>query len=224
MPALCSFNSPSEPPRCEYLADHPRQIGLPVWLIEQGNPRIEPAVVHDGVLRYPDVNRTGTPGRRLAISAASSCPFMPPGMITSVNRRSNCPPVIHQFYCFGPASGSHRRVAEALELSDDIVANQLVILDNQNGPAATLRISGHWRVVPCGLFAATRKVDLESRSMPLLAVDLDMPPDRLTKPYTMLKPSQVPLPIYLVVKKGSNTRPRIAAGMPVPVSLTATMI
>ena len=47
------------------------------------------------------------------------------------------------------------------------------------------------------------------------------PPDCLTKPYTMLSPSPVPLPTSLVEKNGSNTLSRIAFGMPWPVSLTA---
>ena len=40
----------------------------------------------------------------------------------------------------------------------------------------------------------------------------------------MLSPSPEPLPASLVVKNGSNTRSRTSGDMPVPVSLTATMM
>lgn len=41
------------------------------------------------------------------------------------------------------------------------------------------------------------------------------------KPYTVLRPSPVPRPGDLVVKKGSNAGSRTASGMPLPESLTA---
>ncbi len=37
----------------------------------------------------------------------------------------------------------------------------------------------------------------------------------------MARPKPVPWPTPLVVKNGSNTRPRISGGMPVPVSRIA---
>ena len=44
------------------------------------------------------------------------------------------------------------------------------------------------------------------------------PPDCRMNPYTMLKPSPVPLPTALVVKNGSKMRSTTSAGMPMPVS------
>ncbi|MBD8710209.1 hypothetical protein IFT47_26600 [Pseudomonas sp. CFBP 13711] len=43
------------------------------------------------------------------------------------------------------------------------------------------------------------------------------------KPYTMDSPSPGPLPSSLVVKKGSMTRLTMAAGMPEPLSVIATL-
>ena len=40
------------------------------------------------------------------------------------------------------------------------------------------------------------------------------PPDCLTNPYTMLRPSPVPEPVGLVVKNGSNARRRTSSHMP----------
>lgn len=48
------------------------------------------------------------------------------------------------------------------------------------------------------------------------------PPDWRANPDTMLSPCPLPLPGALVVKKGSHTRSRTSAGMPRPVSSTAT--
>ncbi len=44
------------------------------------------------------------------------------------------------------------------------------------------------------------------------------PPDWRTNPKVMDRPSPVPLPRGLVVKKGSTARRRTSSGMPVPVS------
>src|ERR671922_182384 len=41
-------------------------------------------------------------------------------------------------------------------------------------------------------------------------------------PYTVDRPSPVPLPFSLVVKKGSKIRARVFASIPIPVSLTAS--
>ncbi len=46
------------------------------------------------------------------------------------------------------------------------------------------------------------------------------PADCLAKPYTIDRPSPVPSPVGLVVKKGSNARETTSGGMPVPVSPT----
>ena len=43
----------------------------------------------------------------------------------------------------------------------------------------------------------------------------------LVVPYTMARPSPVPLPTSFVVKKGSKMRASVASSIPVPVSLTA---
>jgi hypothetical protein len=50
------------------------------------------------------------------------------------------------------------------------------------------------------------------------------PPDCLAKPITWLRPSPVPAPTALVVKKGSKIRSTSSAAMPVPVSLIVTAI
>ena len=44
------------------------------------------------------------------------------------------------------------------------------------------------------------------------------PPDCAAKPYAMARPSPVPLPTSLVVKKGSVARASVAASTPTPVS------
>ena len=49
------------------------------------------------------------------------------------------------------------------------------------------------------------------------------PPLCLTMPYTVARPSPVPLPGSLVVKNGSKMRARVASSMPVPVSVTASI-
>ncbi|MNN57426.1 hypothetical protein D3C81_1724160 [compost metagenome] len=49
------------------------------------------------------------------------------------------------------------------------------------------------------------------------------PPDCCMKPYTIDMPSPVPLPMGLVVKKGSNARSTTSGAMPAPVSATATI-
>ena len=48
-----------------------------------------------------------------------------------------------------------------------------------------------------------------------------VPPDWRQKPCTCDRPSPVPLPTALVVKKGSNTRDRTSGLIPCPLSLTA---
>ncbi len=40
-------------------------------------------------------------------------------------------------------------------------------------------------------------------------------------PYTVARPSPLPFPCSFVVKNGSNTRARVAASIPSPVSPTA---
>ena len=59
--------------------------------------------------------------------------------------------------------------------------------------------------------------------MPLPAVlsIVTAPPDWRQKPCTCDRPSPVPLPTALVVKKGSNTRDRTSGLIPRPLSLTA---
>ena len=47
------------------------------------------------------------------------------------------------------------------------------------------------------------------------------PPDWLTMPNTVERPSPVPLPISLVVKNGSKIFWRTSGGMPSPVSVTS---
>ena len=48
------------------------------------------------------------------------------------------------------------------------------------------------------------------------------PFDCLTIPYTVERPSPVPLPTSLVVKNGSKTWARVSSSIPVPVSVTAS--
>ncbi|VUD74664.1 hypothetical protein MET9862_05297 [Methylobacterium symbioticum] len=48
------------------------------------------------------------------------------------------------------------------------------------------------------------------------------PPDCLAKPKTWDRPSPVPLPTSLVVKKGSKMRGSTSGGMPEPVSVSET--
>ncbi len=48
------------------------------------------------------------------------------------------------------------------------------------------------------------------------------PPDCAAKPWTIDRPSPVPLPCPLVVKNGSVARFKVASSMPVPESATAT--
>ena len=45
----------------------------------------------------------------------------------------------------------------------------------------------------------------------------------LVVPYTMARPSPVPLPTSFVVKKGSKMRARVSAVMPEPASLTTSI-
>ncbi len=49
------------------------------------------------------------------------------------------------------------------------------------------------------------------------------PPLCFTIPYTIDRPSPVPFPCSFVVKKGSNSRARVAASIPVPVSATLSL-
>ena len=49
-----------------------------------------------------------------------------------------------------------------------------------------------------------------------------VPPDCFAKPNTMLRPSPLPVPTFLVEKNGSNILSRMASGMPVPLSITST--
>ena len=49
------------------------------------------------------------------------------------------------------------------------------------------------------------------------------PPDCFTKPCTIDRPSPVPRPTCLVVKNGSNTRAKVAASMPWPLSRTRSI-
>jgi signal transduction histidine kinase len=67
------------------------------------------------------------------------------------------------------------------------------------------------------------KLTLETRNVYLDETYAGMHSDVAAGNYTMERPRPVPLPISLVVKNGSNTLSRIAAGMPAPVSLTATI-
>ena len=48
------------------------------------------------------------------------------------------------------------------------------------------------------------------------------PPVCLTMPYTVERPSPVPLPTSLVEKNGSKILSMMSGGMPVPVSATST--
>ena len=50
-----------------------------------------------------------------------------------------------------------------------------------------------------------------------------VPPVWFTMPYTVESPRPVPLPGSLVVKNGSNSRKRVSASMPIPVSHTESM-
>ncbi len=49
-----------------------------------------------------------------------------------------------------------------------------------------------------------------------------IPPDSLTMRCTVAKPSPVPSPGFLVVKKGSNSRARVSASIPQPSSFTTS--
>jgi hypothetical protein len=49
------------------------------------------------------------------------------------------------------------------------------------------------------------------------------PPLCFTMPYTVARPSPVPFPGPFVVKKGSKIWPSVAASIPWPVSLTASI-
>ena len=49
------------------------------------------------------------------------------------------------------------------------------------------------------------------------------PPACCTIPYTVARPSPVPLPGSLVVKNGSKILALVASSMPTPVSLTASI-
>ena len=49
------------------------------------------------------------------------------------------------------------------------------------------------------------------------------PPDWLTMPKTIERPSPVPLPISFVVKNGSKMRAWVSWSIPQPVSVTASM-
>src|SRR3954466_11697647 len=49
------------------------------------------------------------------------------------------------------------------------------------------------------------------------------PPFCLTMPYTVARPSPVPLPVPFVVKNGSNTCGGTSGGMPQPVCVTDNM-
>jgi hypothetical protein len=62
-------------------------------------------------------------------------------------------------------------------------------------------------------------IDVPSTDRPVICT---VPPDCLATPSTMLRPRPDPLPISLVVKKGSNAFARTSSLMPVPVSLTDT--
>ena len=76
--------------------------------------------------------------------------------------------------------------------------------------------------VPCSSAGACgRKIDTVV-PRPTSDAMVTVPPDCFAKPYTMLRPRPVPrLPLF-VVKNGSNTRAITSAGMPDPVSCSAS--
>src|ERR1019366_122657 len=49
-----------------------------------------------------------------------------------------------------------------------------------------------------------------------------IPPTSLTMRCTVARPSPVPFPGFLVVKKGSNSRARVSASIPQPLSFTVS--
>jgi hypothetical protein len=65
-------------------------------------------------------------------------------------------------------------------------------------------------------------MDLERGAQAQLAVDPYVAAALLTMPYTLDRPSPVPLPFSLVVKKGSKSYVLVCWSMPQPVSVTAS--
>lgn len=133
------------------------------------------------------------------------------------NQQGNIRRGLQQLQRLFTAGGFQRQPAQLIQLFTYRLADILFIFQHQRQPLArrgrsstagatsfstsvNARGSCSRTVVPCpgALSSATR------------------PPDWRTKPYTIDSPRPLPLPVALVVKKGSNTRAFTACDIPLP--------
>jgi hypothetical protein len=70
-----------------------------------------------------------------------------------------------------------------------------------------------------GALSATGSPMVKVEPAPGLLSTVSVPPSWVTMPWQMDRPSPVPVPSGLVVKKGSKMRPRMCSGIPQPESL-----
>src|SRR5690349_13203351 len=120
-------------------------------------------------------------------------------------------------------AGLEHRVAARLQDLAGEIAHLRLVLHQQHRLVAARHGGRHGpRLLGGGGLDDARQVDLEPGPRPTSLSSWMSPPLCLTMPYTVERPSPVPLPGSLVVKNGSNTRVRVASSMPVPVSVTAS--
>jgi len=95
----------------------------------------------------------------------------------------------------------------------------IVVVDKQNGRLRRRSRSRRFEAGPSSMISAADKrltVVPAPGTLSILAV----PPLWVAKPYTWLRPSPVPSPTGLVVKKGSNALRATSGSIPDPVSAT----
>src|SRR5229473_1116724 len=158
-----------------------------------------------------------------AVRASSACSSMPviSGIIRSHRIRSNRSPLRNRSFASraevtGMTScslASMRRMAEATIGSSSTTRIRPLRPRTRGGG---MGVSSTARVFATG--SSTRKtVPLPSWLWTVIS-----PPSDVTMRWQMASPRPVPRPTGLVVKNGLEIRPRIASGIPVPVSRTST--
>ena len=137
---------------------------------------IEPAVVHDDVLRI--ARREQHLERRPALGQLI-------GELASVHAAGHHDIAEHQIdlrdafgnrQCVRGVGGLEGQITEAVQLGDDVAAHQRVVLDDENGLAAALRQPRGLDLLDLiGHLAGARQIKPDGGADALLAVDLDVP-------------------------------------------------
>ena len=144
-------------------------------------------------------------------------------MITSVKSRSNgCPGLDdrERLRCVGRIQ---RDVAERMQLRQHIVAHQPVVLDDQDGFVAALQSRCGRGLGRQRSSCRRRQIHLDRRAVALLAVDLDVAGGLLDEAVDHAEAEAGALAGSLRGEERIEHLVEDAAGMPVPVSLTAIM-